>query len=73
MFNGPNARGGSSLIQSFRHKNFLYYTYDAKYVGQYTFYLSEAETYTKAEAQKKAAMMTRNTKVGRVWFGLQIK
>ena len=40
VFNGPNARGGSSLIQSFRHKNFLYYTYDAKYVGQYTFYLN---------------------------------
>ena len=40
VFNGPNGKGGSSLIQSFRHKNFLYYTYDAKNVGQYTFYLN---------------------------------
>ena len=39
-FSGPNGKGGSSLIQSFRNKNFLYYTYDAKYVGQYTFYLN---------------------------------
>ena len=39
-FSGPNGKGGSSLIQSFRKKNFLYYTYDAKYVGQYTFYLN---------------------------------
>ena len=39
-FNGPNGRGGSSLIKSFRNKNFLYYEYDAKYVGQYTFYLN---------------------------------
>ena len=40
VFNGPNGKGGTSLIQSFRHKNFLYYEYDAKYVGQYTFYLN---------------------------------
>ena len=39
-FNGPNARGNSGLIQSFRQKNFLYYIYDAKFVGQYTFYLN---------------------------------
>ena len=39
-FNGPNARGTSSLIQSFRQKNFLYHIYDAKFVGQYTFYLN---------------------------------
>lgn len=47
--------------------------YKGKGRGQYTFNLCDAETYTKSEAQKKAAMMTRNTKVGRVWFGLQIK
>ena len=40
VFNGPNGKGGTSLIQSFRNKNFLYYIYDAKYVGQYTFYLN---------------------------------
>ena len=40
VFNGPNIRGGSSLIQSFRNKNFLYYEYDAKNVGQYSFYLN---------------------------------
>ena len=39
-FNGPNGRGGTSLIQSFRNKNYLYYEYNAKYVGQYTFYLN---------------------------------
>ena len=39
-FNGPNGKGGSTLIQSFRNKNFLYYEYDAKYVGQYTFFLN---------------------------------
>ena len=39
-FNGPNGKGGSSLIKSFRSKNFLYYVHDAKYIGQYTFYLN---------------------------------
>ena len=41
--------------------------------NQYTFYISEAATYTKSEAQKRAVMMTRNSKVGRIWFGLRIK
>ena len=40
VFNGPNGKGGSSLIKSFRNKNFLYYEYDAKNIGQYTFYLN---------------------------------
>lgn len=39
----------------------------------YTFYLSEAKKCTKLEAQKVAAIMTQRSKVGRVWFGLQIK
>ena len=39
-FNGPNGRGGSTLIKSFRSKNFLYYVYNAQYPGQYTFYLN---------------------------------
>ena len=39
-FNGPNGKGGSSLIKSFRSKNFLYYVHDANYIGQYTFYLN---------------------------------
>ena len=39
-FNGPNGRGGSTLIKSFRSKNFLYYLYKAQHIGQYTFYLN---------------------------------
>ena len=39
-FNGPNGRGGTTLIKSFRSKNFLYYEYYAQYPGQYTFYLN---------------------------------
>ena len=39
-FNGPNGRGGSTLIKSFRSKNFLYYVYNAQHIGQYTFYLN---------------------------------
>ena len=40
MFNGPNGRGGTTVIKSFRSKNFLYYVHDAKIPGQYTFYLN---------------------------------
>ena len=39
-FNGPNGKGGTSLIKYFRSKNFLYYVHEAKYIGQYTFYLN---------------------------------
>ena len=39
-FNGPNGRGGNTVIKSFHSKNFLYYVYDAKIPGQYTFYLN---------------------------------
>ena len=39
-FNGPNGRGGTTLIKSFRSKNFLYYVYNAQHIGQYTFYLN---------------------------------
>ena len=39
-FNGPNGRGGTTLIKSFRSKNFLYYSYNAQPPGQYTFYLN---------------------------------
>ena len=38
--NGPNGRGGISIIKSFRSKNFLYYVHEAKIPGQYTFYLN---------------------------------
>jgi len=39
-FNGPNGRGGTTLIKSFRSKNFLYYEHKANIPGQYTFYLN---------------------------------
>ena len=39
-FNGPNGKKGTTLIQSFRSRNFLYYEYKAQYIGQYTFYLN---------------------------------
>ncbi len=39
----------------------------------YTFYLSDAMIYTKAEAQKTAALMTQRSRTGRVWFGLRVK
>ena len=39
-FNGPSGRGGTTLIKSFRSKNFLYYSYNAQHPGQYTFYLN---------------------------------
>ena len=52
-FSGPNGKGGSSLIQSFRNKNFLYYTYDAKYVGQYTFYLNNIDAMTNTLSLKQ--------------------
>ena len=39
-FNGPNGRGGTTLIKSFRSRNFLYYLYKAQHPGQYTFYLN---------------------------------
>lgn len=39
----------------------------------YTFRLADAKKYTKLDAQKTAAIMTRRSKVGRVWFGLRIK
>ena len=39
----------------------------------YTFYLSDAMIYSKAEAQKTAALMTQRSRTGRVWFGLRIK
>ena len=39
-FNGPNGRGGNTLIKSFRSRNFLYYLYNAQHIGQYTFYLN---------------------------------
>ena len=39
-FNGPNGRGGTTLIKSFRSRNFLYYEYNAQHIGQYTFYLN---------------------------------
>ena len=39
----------------------------------YTFELSEAGLYSKAEAQKTAALMTQRSSTGRIWFGLRIK
>ena len=39
-FNGPNTRGGASLIKAFRSRNFLYYVHNAQQIGQYTFYLN---------------------------------
>jgi ATPase subunit of ABC transporter with duplicated ATPase domains len=39
-FNGPNGRGGTTLIRSFRSKNFLFYEHNAQIPGQYTFYLN---------------------------------
>lgn len=39
----------------------------------YTFRLADAKKYTKLDAQKTAAIMTKRSKVGRVWFGLRIK
>jgi len=39
-FNGPNSRGGSTLIKAFRSRNFLYYVHNAQQIGQYTFYLN---------------------------------
>lgn len=41
--------------------------------GEYTFYINQAKTYTKSGAQKTAAIMTKNSRVGRQWFGLRIK
>lgn len=41
--------------------------------GEYTFYINQAKTYTKSDAQKTAAIMTKNSRVGRVWFGLRVK
>lgn len=41
--------------------------------GEYTFYITQAKTYTKSDAQKTAAIMTKNSRVGRQWFGLRIK
>ena len=48
-FNGPNGKGGSTLIKSFRSKNFLYYVYNAQYTGQYTFYLNNYHNYGETE------------------------
>ena len=39
-FNGPSGRGGTTLIKSFRSKNFLFYEYNALIPGEYTFYLN---------------------------------
>ena len=39
-FNGPNGRGGTTLIKSFRSKNFLFYEHNAHIPGEYTFYLN---------------------------------
>lgn len=41
--------------------------------GEYTFYIGQAKTYSKSDAQKTAAIMTKNSRVGRIWFGLRIK
>ena len=38
----------------------------------YTFYITEAQKFPKAEAQRRAIMMTRNSKTGRKWFALQV-
>jgi len=38
--NGPIKGSNSSLIKSFRAKNFLYYIHYAQYVGQYSFFLN---------------------------------
>ena len=39
-FNGPSGRGGTTVIRSFRSKNFLFYEYNAQLPGDYTFYLN---------------------------------
>ena len=39
-FNGPNEKGGTFLLKSFRSKNFLYYEHNAINPGIYTFYLN---------------------------------
>ena len=47
--------------------------YKGKGRNSYTFYITEAQKFTRADAQKRAIMMTRNSKVGRKWIALQIK
>ena len=39
-FNGPNERGGVTLLKSFRSRNFLYYVHNVQLIGKYTFYLN---------------------------------
>lgn len=51
-----------------------YYSRMYKGVGRhYTFNANEAEKLHKDEAQRKAIMMTKNSKVGRTWVALRIK
>ena len=49
----------------------LYYTGNKE--RPYNFNINEAKKYTKVYAQKKAVMMTNNSKVGRVWFAMEVK
>lgn len=40
--------------------------------NRYVYQIGEAKLFTKQEAQRKAVMMTRNTKVGRVWNAVRL-
>jgi hypothetical protein len=48
-FNGPNGRGGTTLLKSFISKNFLYYSYNAQHPGQYTFYFNNYHNHDETE------------------------
>ena len=62
VFNCSNGRGDSSLIQSFRNKNFFYYIYDAKYVGQYTFDLNNYHNNDETEVAFTVTDDSKKTK-----------
>lgn len=40
--------------------------------NRYVYQIGEAKLFTKQEAQRKAVMMTRNTKVGRIWNAVKL-
>ena len=40
--------------------------------NRYVYQIGEAKLFTKQEAQRKAVMMTRNTKVGRIWSAVKL-
>ena len=40
--------------------------------NRYVYQIGEAKLFTKQEAQRKAVMMTKNTKVGCVWKAIKV-